>query len=103
MHHSPIPQVRKATTRTFNPAVPDFIECSCGGEGVAVALDEVAPFDVTLSFWSMSLTGKKIGFIDRIRFCWKILFTGTLWTDMVCISQQNISRLVSSLLKRRIA
>lgn len=85
------------------PTEPDFIPCSCSGEGISVSQDSEAPYDLFVNFWSNGFQGKRLSFWLRLRWCWDVLRTGTPWQDFMLLPQTQIPKLVNALLKRRLS
>ena len=80
-----------------------FYECDCGGEGVMLAeseKEEEYPAMVTLAFFSHGQFGKyPLPFKEKMRWCWHIIRTGTLFADEVIMRRHRARELGADLLE----
>ena len=77
--------------------------CDCGSEGIMVTIDD-DPYDdkeqfgVGLAFWEMNRKFEKsdsLTYWERIKYAWRILRGGSLWMDMIMLSEQNARNLLA--------
>ena len=68
-----------------------YLECDCHNEIIRV---ERHGKEFWFSFWQAGFCSKeKYRMVDRIRLAFKILKTGTAYTDMVILSKDQIEKL----------
>lgn len=67
------------------------LRCDCSGEAIEFAYyPDWKQLEVCL--WIRGYQKPTMGFLERIRWCWRILRTGQPWTDMVILSHEQISQ-----------
>jgi len=80
--------------------------CDCGGESIVISYDyeDETTTDsnmvIDLAFFKQGFDSK--GFLswkERIRWCWEIIRRGTVWCDMVVLSQSTARSLGNDLIK----
>ena len=80
--------------------------CECGGESIVISYDyeDETTTDsnmvIDLAFFKQGFDSK--GFLswkERIRWCWEIIRRGTVWCDMVVLSQSTAKMLGTDLIK----
>lgn len=70
-----------------------WIDCECGSEGIMLLKDDGM---VELSFFQYGHVGK-LSWRQRLHFCWRILWRGTPYTDMVILSKEEVEKLQTTL------
>ena len=78
----------------------DFrVKCDCSTHEVHVFSDNYVddPF-IELSIWTY-YSGDKSTFWQRIRYCWKMLFTGRIYGDQVLLTKKTCKQLGEHLIE----
>ena len=89
----------------MNKVWKKLYECDCYTEGVVLSYedywDEIPDPCVELAFFKQGFDGSKqlYSFGERLRWCWQILRHGTVWCDMVMLSQSVARDLGKDLVK----
>jgi hypothetical protein len=83
-----LPEVAKAT-----------FECRCGGEALRVSHDPDPEWDygIELAFWSVGQV-RRPDWRYRLRHVWRILRTGTPYSDYIILNHEDADRLAEWLL-----
>ena len=82
--------------------------CDCGGESIVISYDyedetttdSIGTPLIDLAFFKQGFDSK--GFLswkERLRWCWEIIRRGTVWCDMVVLSQSTARSLGNDLIK----
>lgn len=74
----------------------EFFECECSSHALGV-MSYGGEEETYLSIWQRGSAGNALGFIDKLRHCWKILRTGTPYGDEVVFSLFTLKRLADHL------
>lgn len=77
-----------------SPLQDKFFQCSCYSHSLLVEKNEDM---AAISFFSRGFDGYKLGFWQRIKWCFRILFKGFPYTDMVLLKKDQIRQLVKFL------
>jgi len=65
-----------------------FLMCECYSHALFVEKFHDEP-EVSISLFERGYDGKQIGFVERLRWCWRILTKGHPWTDSVILNKDN--------------
>ena len=83
--------------------------CDCGSEGVVVSVEEDedfcdcadAPY-INLAFWEHNpnplAENKELSVWRRVKYAWRILRGGSLWTGMVCMNNSTSKNFANHIL-----
>lgn len=76
-----------------------YIPCECHTEGVVVSYDdETETFD--LSFVATNKHSLVMPFVERLKLCWHVLRTGTIYNDQVIMSKSSAGLLANHLVNK---
>jgi len=76
-----------------------FYECSCGTEGIMLSQDDKVEQIRYLAFFAHGFKGRQLGFIQRLRYAFKILKTGLPFEDEVVLDKDTALDLGKDLLE----
>lgn len=97
---------RKAYTGcSFLDSHDTFAKCDCGAEAVVVSDDSLSDYDpksgiIFVCLWAYGNSCRKLGWKERIRWCWAILRFGLPWLDEVCLKPERAKELGEDLINR---
>lgn len=68
-----------------------FVTCGCSSHMLQVERYDYRDGDDGFNFaiWERGRDGKKLRFRERLRWCWNILTTGTLWADDIIATNKD--------------
>ncbi len=69
-----------------------FLVCDCYSHALSVEFDKEFG-ELNLSIWNRGFNANKLTWPQRLRFIWKIVSTGTLWHDYICLDKQKAHQL----------
>jgi hypothetical protein len=72
-----------------------FLKCDCGSHVIEVEKDPNLGTCFTL--WHYGVQSKTLGFIERLRWIWRILITGNPWCDSIILDEKKIKTLITFL------
>jgi len=73
-----------------------FIMCDCHSHALVVERfddDE----EVYIALFERGLDGRKLSFIERIKWCWQILRHGNPWNDLIVLDKEKQKELAEFL------
>ncbi len=73
-----------------------FIKCDCYGHALEVESEYLEPgrhLQFYLSFWNHSQGSNSGNLWHRIKLAFRLVFKGTLYTDMICLDKESASEL----------
>ena len=73
-----------------------FFQCSCHREGMGIDYDKEANL-YYFSYWSSGLSNQKLGWWDRLRYCWQVLIKGKAFEDELVLDQATVDLLIKYL------
>ena len=78
-----------------------FYECDCMSEGIMLSYEIDDPYPVIdLAFFYHGFHGKHmLTFGQRLKYMWQIFTKGTVWKDMVILTQEQAKALGTDLLE----
>lgn len=80
-----------------------FFRCDCGSHGLTIVKDDEfedpLSYQIEISLWNMGKFGPRLGFYEKIRWCWAILFGGGPWNDSVILTKEQAVELGEHLIK----
>lgn len=81
---------------TLDP-VRHFFNCSCHTEGLIFEYDAEYK-EANVALWHYGNYTEKLGWRERIRWCWSIIRKGLPWTDAVSMSPSEARRFAETIL-----
>ena len=69
----------------------EFLICDCYSHGLIV--EKFDDEEVCLSLFERGLTGRTLGWSERLRWCWQILRYGKPWSDFIILNTENQKKL----------
>ena len=69
------------------------VKCDCYGHSIELEYDSDEN-DIELSLWHYGNDGRELNWVERIKWCWRILRTGVPWTDMVILTPEKMDKIV---------
>ena len=69
----------------------EFLICDCYSHGLLV--EKFDDEDVCLSLFERGLSGRTLGWSERLRWCWQILRHGKPWSDFIILNAENQKKL----------
>ena len=78
-----------------------FIKCACYGHLLELEHD-VEYNQYHLTIWNSGLKRERLRWFDRFRWCWHILKTGDIWSDMFIINDSARKEIVEFLEKDKV-
>ena len=69
----------------------EFLICDCYSHGLLV--EKFDDEDVCLSLFERGLSGRTLGWSERLRWCWQILRHGKPWSDFIILNTENQKKL----------
>ena len=79
-----------------------FLTCDCHSEGVEIQYyhEDNNDCGYYLNFWKYGISQRSYsGWIDRIKFAFKLLINGTLHGDQIILSKKSASKLSDYIIK----
>ena len=79
-------------SKDYVESKPLHLKCDCKSEGLDVQYYRYGSSDkgMYFNFWQYNIHSRyNLSLWDKIRYCWKIFFRGTLHGDMVCLSLED--------------
>jgi len=73
--------------------VKEFITCSCGTEGVYIVKYK-GEEETYLSMFSRGINPVKTSFLQKIRYIWKLIKTGTPYEDELVLNKKDLKKLL---------
>jgi len=80
-----------------------FIKCECGAHGIGIEHEIIqvtkdsSIVETYLSYW---VYGKwNMSLKERLRYCWHIIITGNVFSDMVCLNVIERKELITALME----
>ena len=88
-------EIEEAAEELPNLINPLYIECNCLTDLMQLSYDE--KFDlIDLAIYEYGQnTDSRLTLWDRLRFMWKILWTGSPWNDSITLNKEGRKKLVS--------
>ena len=85
---------------SVDKTVSTFIHCSCHGEAMGIDYD---PEDnlYYFSYWAPGLSNRKLGWKEKLRYCWQVIRKGKAFEDELILTQSGVDTLVAFLNKNR--
>lgn len=71
-----------------------FIKCECSSHMIEIEFDGDLYY---FSFWELSRNNVILSYRERIRWAFKILFSGIPWVDSVVLSENKVNEMVEFL------
>jgi hypothetical protein len=75
-----------------------WIECDCSSHAIAVDADSFFG-SIDLSFWQLGSYLYKHSWLNRVRFAWKMIIHGRVYSDMVSLNREETQKLIEALLQ----
>jgi len=77
-----------------------FAKCSCCEHLLELQryvekTDEITEQGFNLSMWTYGHCGQILYFIERLKYCWKILKTGRPWADHIVLTDEQAQDIVT--------
>ena len=69
----------------------EFLICDCYSHGLLV--EKFDDEEVCLSLFERGLSGRTLGWSERLRWCWQILRYGKPWSDFIILNAENQKKL----------
>jgi len=69
----------------------EFLICECYSHGLLV--EKFDDEEVYLSLFERGLSGRTLGWSERLRWCWQILRYGKPWSDFLILNAENQKKL----------
>ena len=69
-----------------------FLVCDCYSHALSMEYDKEFN-QLNLSIWERGFNPTKLRWRDRLRLIYKILFTGQIWHDYVCLDKEKAAQL----------
>ena len=69
----------------------EFFICDCYSHGLLV--EKFDDEEVCLSLFERGLSGRTLGWLERLRWCWQILRHGKPWSDFIILNAENQKKL----------
>ena len=69
----------------------EFLICECYSHGLLV--EKFDDEEVYLSLFERGLSGRTLGWSERLRWCWQILRYGKPWSDFIILNAENQKKL----------
>ena len=76
--------------------ISKFFKCECYGHALQVE-HELQDKLCNITMWQYGSVNRPLPFRERLRWTWKLLSTGTLWADEICLSEQTRDDLIKFL------
>ena len=76
-----------------------FLICDCYEHGLLVEKFKHEN-EVSLSLFERGLSGRTLGWSERLRWCWQIIRYGRPWSDFVILNEENKQQLKDFLNKK---
>jgi hypothetical protein len=73
-----------------------WIECDCSSHAIAVDADSFFG-SIDLSFWQLGSYLYKHSWLNRVRFAWKMIIHGRVYSDMVSLNREETQKLIEAL------
>jgi hypothetical protein len=73
-----------------------WIECDCSSHAIAVDADSFFG-SIDLSFWQLGSYLFKHSWLNRVRFAWKMIIHGRVYSDMVSLNREETQKLIEAL------
>jgi hypothetical protein len=72
----------------------EFYKCDCGTEMLEVQHSEDDKGGIWISLWQLGRMGYgKMTIKDKIRWIWKVVWTGNPWGDEICLDADTTRKL----------
>ena len=68
-----------------------FLICDCYSHGLLV--EKFDDEEICLSLFERGLSGRTLGWSERLRWCWQILRHGKPWSDFIILNTENQKKL----------
>ena len=68
-----------------------FLICDCYSHGLLV--EKFDDEELCLSLFERGLSGRTLGWSERLRWCWQILRHGKPWSDFIILNAENQKKL----------
>ena len=69
-----------------------FVKCDCHGEGMFVTRFE-GEDEFYFSYWGQGITPRNMQIWERVKLCWKVLWTGNSYEDEIILSKDKAGML----------
>ena len=69
----------------------EFLICECYSHGLLV--EKFDDEEVYLSLFERGLSGRTLGWSERLRWCWQILRYGKPWSDFLILNAEKQKKL----------
>ncbi len=73
-----------------------WVECDCRSHAIAVDADSFFG-SIDLSFWQLGSYSFKHSWLNRLRFVWKMIIDGRVYSDMITINREETLKLIEAL------
>jgi len=73
-----------------------FLKCECSSHALEVEYDEEYG-QYSIATWHYGNFTRPFSFKEKIRWCWRILWTGNPWADSVILSKKTKLELIEFL------
>ena len=73
-----------------------WIEFDCSSHAIAVDADSFFG-SIDLSFWQLGSYLYKHSWLNRVRFAWKMIIHGRVYSDMVSLNREETQKLIEAL------
>jgi hypothetical protein len=84
-----------------NTKMEKMFICNCKSESLTISHDkEFKHYEISMWNRSIRWTGK-MPFSERLRWCWKILFTGELWNDYMVVDETQAEEISKQFLSHK--
>ena len=70
----------------------EFLICDCYSHGLLIERLHDGE-EVCLSLFERGLSGRTLGWSERLKWCWQILRYGKPWSDYVILNTENQKKL----------
>ncbi len=70
--------------------------CDCHSHGLVVERFDDEE-EVYIALFERGLNGRKLSFIERIKWCWQILRYGNPWNDLIVLNKEKQKELAEFL------
>lgn len=68
-----------------------FLICDCYSHGLLV--EKFDDEELCLSLFERGLSGRTLGWSERLRWCWQIVRHGKPWSDFIILNTENQKKL----------
>lgn len=73
-----------------------WVECDCRSHAIAIDADSFFGSS-DLSFWQLGSYTFKHSWWNRLRFAWKMIIHGRVYSDMITINREETFKLIEAL------